>query len=95
MKYYIAFQIGLNSTTNHQEMKKAIDEIDRSLKHIGRYNYPEELKEKLEQINSIWGWNKNSFNKLDKSSIPHLLLDSTQYIEKLLTSIEQYHKKNL
>ncbi len=94
-KYYMVSQIGLGSDTNFKNLKDAITNIDNHLLSIESYNYPENLKLKLKTIKKVWSINRDFFEKSNELSIPHLLLNSTQYIETLLKEIEQYHKKNL
>ncbi|NOZ91000.1 MAG: hypothetical protein GXO60_06920 [Epsilonproteobacteria bacterium] len=94
-KYYMALSIGLNSNTNYQKMQKAIEDTDIRLKMINRYTYPNDLYYKLDKINKIWDRDKRFFYQVDKLSIPYILSNSTQYIEDLVTQIEQYHKRNL
>jgi hypothetical protein len=94
-KYYMAFQIGLNSATNYAQMQKAIRDIDNHIKDIEIYQYPYELEKKLKKVNQIWEINRIFLDRVNESSIPHLLLGSTEYIKNLLKDIEQYHKKNL
>ena len=94
-KYYMAFQIGLNSDTNYAQMQKAIKDIDNHIKDIEIYQYPYELEKKLKKVNQIWEINRIFLDRVNESSIPHLLSGSTEYIKKLLKDIEQYHKKNL
>ena len=94
-KYYIANKIGINSENNLKKLKDAIINIDNHLVDIESYSYPNDLNIKLNQIKRAWKINRDFFEKSNETSIPHLLLSSTQYIETLLKEIEQYHKKNL
>jgi len=94
-KYYMAFQVGLNSENNYEQMKKAIVEIDRHLDELDLYHYPHDTEKKLEKIIRIWKVNKIFLAKVKEFSIPYILLDSTAYMEQILKDIEQYHKKNL
>ncbi|NEW59708.1 hypothetical protein GSY74_00285 [Sulfurovum sp. bin170] len=95
IKYYMAFQVGLDSHSNYEQMKKAIVDIDNNIKEIEVYRYPYELEKKLRKVNRVWRINRFFLNRVNDSSIPHLLLGSTEYIKILLKDIEQYHKKNL
>jgi len=94
-KYYLASDIGLKSHTNYENMQKAIRDMDSSLKKMDSYNYPIELKNRLNEINKIWDRDKNFFYQVEELSIPYLLSTSTEYMEDLLTKMEQFHKKNL
>jgi len=94
-KYYMAFQVGLDTPSNYEQMKKAIVEIDNNIKEIYLYKYPYELEKKLRKINQVWMRNRFFLNRVNDASIPYLLLGSTEYIKILLKDIEQYHKKNL
>ena len=95
-KYYIAsFINGLNSQINYKKMQKAIQDIDSRLDMMSSYRYPNELYNKLVEVNEIWSRDKKFFYKADRLSIPYILANSTQYIEDLITQIEQYHKRNL
>jgi hypothetical protein len=94
-KYYMAFQVGLDSNNNYKQMRKAIVDIDRNIKEINSYKYPHEIEKKLKKIKRIWKINKFFLAKVNETPIPHLLLNSTAYIKQILKDIEQYHKKNL
>jgi len=94
-KYYLASDIGLKSHTNYENMQKAIRDMDSSLKKMDSYNYPIELKNRLNEINEIWDRDKNFFYQVEELSIPYILSTSTEYMEDLLTKMEQFHKKNL
>jgi len=94
-KYYLASDIGLKSHTNYENMQKAIRDMDSSLKKMDSYNYPIELKNRLNEINEIWDRDKNFFYQVEELSIPYVLSTSTEYMEDLLTKMEQFHKKNL
>jgi len=94
-KYYLASDIGLKSHTNYENMQKAIRDMDSSLKKMDSYNYPIELKNRLNEINKIWDRDKNFFYQVKELSIPYILSTSTEYMEDLLTKMEQFHKKNL
>jgi len=93
--YYMASQIGLKSEYKQEKMKSAIREIDEVMKKINDYKYSIALKKKVEKFSTIWGVNREFFNNTNSTSIPYLLLGSTQYTKKILVDIEQYHKKNL
>ena len=94
-KYYMAFQIGLDSGSNYEQIKNDIVTIDNNIEEIALYLYPAKFEEKLERIDRVWSINRVFLAKVDNSSIPTLLLGSTEYMKKLLKDIEQYHKKNL
>jgi methyl-accepting chemotaxis protein len=94
-KYYMAFQVGLDSNSNYEQMKKAIVDIDKNIEEINLYNYPHETEKKLKKVNRVWKINRFFLVRVKESPIPHLLLDSTTYMKQLLKDIEQYHKKNL
>jgi len=93
--YYMASKIGFKSNNNRQKIKKAIRDMDQTIKDIDLYNYPYALENKVKKFKNIWKINRDFFNKEEKYSIPYLLLASTKYSQKLLTNIEQFHKKNL
>ena len=94
-KYYMAFQVGLDSRDNYEKMQKAIVDIDKNIKEINLYNYPHETEKKLKKVNRVWKINRVFLAKVNEHPIPYILLDSTAYIKKMLKDIEQYHKKNL
>jgi len=93
--YYMASKIGFNSNSNRKKIKKAIKDMDQTIKDIDLYHYPYALESKVKKFKTIWRINRDFFSEEDAYSIPHLLLASTQYSQSLLTNIEQYHKKNL
>jgi len=94
-KYYMAFQIGLDSRSNYEQITKDIIKIDNNLKEIAFYLYPAKFEKKLEKIDRVWSVNRGFLAGVKETSIPILLLSSTEYMKKLLKDIEQYHKKNL
>jgi len=95
VKYYIAMQIGLNSSSSLEKLEYAIIDIDKHLTNIESYHYPYIFKLKLNKVKGAWQTNRDFLTKANETSIPYLLLNSTQYIENLLQEIEEYHKKNL
>jgi len=94
-KYYLASCSGLNSYTNYKNMQKAIQDMDNSLKKMDSYNYPINLENRFIEIKEIWHRDKNFFYQVKTLSIPYILSNSIEYMEYLLISLEQYHKKNL
>jgi len=95
LKYYIAAQIGLNSSNNLEKLENAIHEIENHLAIMEEYPYPYIFELKLNLIKDSWKTDQRFFMKSNETSIPYLLLNVTQYIEDLLQEIEEYHKKNL
>jgi len=95
IKYYMAFQIGLNKKNNYKKMTRAIEDIDENMKEIAIYSYPYQLEKKLIEVDRVWKINKDFLIRVNQYSIPYLLLSTTEHIKKLLKDIEQYHKKNL
>jgi hypothetical protein len=95
IKYYMAFQIGLNKKNNYKKMTRAIEDIDENMKEIAIYNYPYQLEKKLIEVNRVWKINKDFLIRVNQYSIPYLMLSTTEHIKNLLKDIEQYHKKNL
>jgi len=93
--YYMASKIGLNSAYKQQKMKNAIRDIDKVMTKINAYQYSIALRKKVDKFSNIWGMNREFFTNMNKTSIPYLLLGSTQYTKKIMVDIEQYHKKNL
>lgn len=93
-KYYMAYQIGLQNK-NTTEMYQTIQDINSNLKDISHYNYPHNLKIKLDKIKDIWKYNQTFFQNLEKTSFPTLVLTSNTYIKTLLNELAKYHKQNL
>jgi hypothetical protein len=93
--YYMAYQIGLRETKSDVEMQRAIQNINKKLITITKYNYPFILNEKLEKLKIIWKYNQTYFEDLEKTSYTNLLLSSNSYIKSLVIELEKHHKQNL
>jgi len=94
-KYYMAVQIGLRKRKYDNSRIKAINEINKRLKIIMSYPYPENLKSELSQIRNVWQHNQAFFTHIEKTTFPNLLLSSNALIKELLTNLENHHKQNL
>ncbi len=94
-KYYLAFEIGLRDDIYNQAMKDILKKIDNDLKKIETYDYNPELKEKFLKIKNIWRTQKYFIPIREESTFPSLILESNDYINELLSDLEEYHKQNL
>jgi len=93
-KYYMAMNTGFDSSTNKEQMKKAMLDIEVNLMHISLYAYPEELKSLQNSIDKSWRVNKVLFEKSNKLFIPKLMLISVSYMEDFINQLTIYHSKN-
>jgi len=94
MKYYIALHAGYNTTTNQEQMKLAIQNIETNLAIIDNYAYPEDMEGVKNSIDKSWSSSSVYINDVDKLFIPKLMTISTEYMEQLIAKIEIYHSKN-
>ena len=93
-KYYMAMNTGFDSSTNKEQMKKAILDIEVNLMDISLYSYPQEFKGLQNDVDMSWRANKMFFEKSDKLFIPKLMLLSVSYMENFINQLTTYHSKN-
>ncbi len=93
-KYYMAIHVGFDSTTNSEQMKNAMIEMEESLVKISLYNYPEDMEKVKMNLNESWSANRIFLNRSEKLFIPKLMFISVGYSEDLVAELALYHSKN-
>ena len=93
-KYYVATELNLDKNNNLNSMKRSIVEVEKILKKINSYAYPDEFLKDIEKMNRVWGKHRDFLNKSHELSVSNLLLTSEMILEKIIKKIALYHKKN-
>lgn len=93
-KYYMAINVGFDSTTNKDQMLESISDLEKNIAEINRYTYPAELQKAQVKMNESWKANKRFFDQSETLFIPKLIFISVDYLEDVVLQIALYHSKN-
>ena len=93
-KYYIASSLNIDKVNNFEYMINATLEIEKIIKAMNDYNYPNELKEQRKIMNSMWKTHKEFLYKSEKIFLPNLLHSSIKNFERVIEKIALFHKQN-
>ena len=93
-KYYMALNIGFNTTTNKEQIQNAMTEIEESLYIVSQYSYPNEIQGTQHDINYAWQANRIFFDRSETLFIPKLIFISVSYLEDTVAKLELFHSKN-
>jgi len=93
-KYYMAINVGFNTTTNKRQLAATMEKIEENIEKINLYTYSNTLEKERVKMNEYWKENKIFFEKSEKLFIPNLLLSSVAHLEEVIEQIALYHSKN-
>ena len=93
-KYYVAINVGFDTPTNKDQIKKSMNSIEESLMTISLYNYPKEMKVMQRNLDESWSHNRVFLKNSDKIFIPKLMFMSIMNMEDIISKISIYHSKN-
>ncbi|MCK5537149.1 MAG: hypothetical protein KAI79_09995, partial [Bacteroidales bacterium] len=93
-KYYVAINVGFDTPTNKDQIKKSMNSIEESLMAISLYNYPKEMKVMQRNLDESWSHNRVFLKNSDEIFIPKLMFMSIMNMEDIISKISIYHSKN-
>ena len=94
-KYYIAFREGFNDHNNVVQLNQAVIEFEANLTKVKAFDYPDILIGHVLKITKYWPIAKKFYLGIEKNDLPLIVFISTQYMEKSLKKLENYHDKSL
>ena len=93
-KYYMAIHVGFDTFSNNEQMEKSISMLESNLNQINTYQYPPDMQETQQALDTSWKFNKSYFKSTKELFIPKLMMLSVTNVEDIVANIALYHSKN-
>ena len=92
-KYYMILNSDIDKKAILDRLKQTVTEVEKEMKIIQQYTYPNVLDTKKKDILKLWNINKHYYAAIDSIKIPSIILLSTQGLRNMMSQIAIHHGK--
>jgi hypothetical protein len=92
-KYYMALGVGLGTEINRRQMNRAIEMLEKNLKDIEAYEYPNQMKREQMRLRATWDVTRSLFERREEMFVSNLLVLAGSEMETITRAFVLYHRK--